>query len=72
MSGIGESVSGEWNGDVDLNNGKLQQMYLAYRKHLNFINSISGEEEGDIKVTDCAGCRLHHLKSSSITTTKSL
>ena len=45
VSGLGESVSGEWSGDIDLNDGKLKQMYMAYRKRLDFISSINGEEE---------------------------
>ena len=45
MSGLGESVSGEWSGDIDLNDGKLKEMYMAYRKRLDFINNIRGEED---------------------------
>ena len=30
VSGLGESVSGEWSGDIDLND----RTYMAYRKHL--------------------------------------
>ena len=47
---MGKSVSGEWSGDVDLNDGKLKQMYMAYRKHLDFISSINREEEEDIQL----------------------
>ena len=30
VSGLGESVKGEWSGDVDLNDGKLQLLYEQY------------------------------------------
>ena len=35
-----ESTTLEWNGDVDLNDGKLQEQYRAYRQRLDFVNSI--------------------------------
>ena len=38
-------MSAEWSDNVDLNDGKMQQMYMAYRKHLDFINIINGKEE---------------------------
>lgn len=47
LSGLGESVKGEWSGDVDLNDGSTQQLYRNYRKQLDFLDSIS------VKVGDC-------------------
>ena len=35
-----ESTTSKWNGDVDLNDGKLQEQYRAYRQRLEFIKSI--------------------------------
>ena len=40
MSGIMESRSLKWNGDVNLNDGKLQEQYRVYRQQLEFVNSI--------------------------------
>jgi len=47
LSGLGESVRGEWSGDVDLNDGSTQQLYTNYRQQLDFLDGIS------IKVDDC-------------------
>ena len=30
VSGLGESVKGEWSGDVDMSDGKLQSLYEQY------------------------------------------
>lgn len=32
LPGIQESVKSEWNGDVDLNDGKLEQAYSQYKQ----------------------------------------
>ncbi len=40
VSGLKESVSHEWSGDVDLNDGQLQKQYEQYRQHLHFIQGI--------------------------------
>jgi len=34
LSGLGESVKGEWSGD--LNDGSTQQLYTNYRKQIDF------------------------------------
>ncbi len=31
VEGLGESVRGEWSGDVDLHDGKLQQLFQQYQ-----------------------------------------
>jgi len=41
LSGLGESVKGEWSGDVGLNDGYTQQLYKSYRKQLDFLDGIS-------------------------------
>ena len=40
VKGLWQSVSGEWGGDTDLNDGKLQQTYDDLQKLLKWINSI--------------------------------
>ena len=40
VSGLGESVKLQWSGDVDLNDGKLDEMHSAYSTRLQFIESI--------------------------------
>ena len=47
LSGLGESVKGEWSGDVDLNDGSTQQLYKSYRKQLDILDGIS------VKLDDC-------------------
>ncbi len=41
--GLGESVRGEWSGDVDLPDGKLQKQFEKYVKQLKFISVIGLE-----------------------------
>ena len=41
-----ESTTLQWNGDVDLNDGKLQDQYKAYRKRLDFVETIDLNGEG--------------------------
>ena len=40
MSGLCESAKGVWSGDVDLNDGSLQQLYRDHQTRLEFINAI--------------------------------
>ena len=40
VSGLGESVGGKWNGDVDLNNRNVQQMYTTYTHQLSFVSEL--------------------------------
>ena len=40
VSKLGESVRLKWSGDVDLNDGKLSEMYTAYQDRLEFIKGI--------------------------------
>lgn len=37
VTGLQESVKSKWYGDVDLNNGKLQVQYTAYKALLAFL-----------------------------------
>lgn len=41
---MGESVWGEWSGDVDLHDRQLQEMFQQYQSHLQFINKIGLDE----------------------------
>lgn len=40
VSGLMESTTLKWNGDVDLNDGKLQEQYRLYRQRLEFIRGL--------------------------------
>lgn len=40
VSGLMESTTLKWNGDVDLNDGKLQEQYRRYQQRLEFVNSL--------------------------------
>lgn len=40
VSGLGESTSGVWSGDVDLNDGTLQELYQKYKNRQKDINSL--------------------------------
>ena len=48
VSGLSESVRLEWSGDVDLDDGMLQEMYAAYKHRLNFIEGIGINSSGDL------------------------
>lgn len=52
VPGLGESVAGEWSGDVDLNTGDLQHCYEQYKSKLAFISGIglgSRQERATVK-----------------------
>ena len=40
VSGLGESVSGVWSGDADLNDGQLQELYEKYKNRQKHVNSL--------------------------------
>lgn len=40
VAGLGESVKGEWAGDVDLGDGSLQEMFKEYQRRLQMIAKI--------------------------------
>ena len=46
LKGLWESVSGEWAGDVDLNDGKLQQAYEHHKGRIKWIKSIGLQSQG--------------------------
>ena len=54
VGGLGESVGGKWTGDVDLNDGKVQQMYTTCIHRLSFVSELGltrrqyHEIEGDL------------------------
>ena len=41
VSGLAESVSEIWHGDVDLNNGELEAHYTAYQSRLQDIRNLT-------------------------------
>ena len=40
VKGLWESVKGEWAGDVDLNDGKLQLLYQKLQNQLQWVEGI--------------------------------
>ena len=40
VPGIGESMRMEWSGDVNLNDGALQQQYSTYIQRLYFVKGL--------------------------------
>ena len=40
MKGLGESMSGRWSGDVDLNDGSLEKSYANYLQRLKEAKEI--------------------------------
>ena len=40
VKGLWESVSGEWSGDVDLDDGKLNQLYKEFNDRLAWVKFI--------------------------------
>lgn len=45
VTGLGESMRMDWSGDVDLNDGKLEQQYQSYIDRLHFIDSLGLEDD---------------------------
>lgn len=46
VKGLWESVSGGWAGDVDLNDGKLQEAYKKHQDTIEWVKSIGLESQG--------------------------
>ena len=44
VKGLWQSSSGEWSGDVDLNDGKLQQQFTKFCQRKERINGIGMQE----------------------------
>lgn len=40
VKGLCESTSGVWSGDIDLNDGQLDQLYRIYSERLKFVKGI--------------------------------
>ena len=40
VKGLKESTKLQWSGDVDLNDGSLQEQYETYGKHLEFVKKL--------------------------------
>lgn len=53
VKGIGESVRGEWWGDVDLNDGALGLLYQDYKKKLDdsAMVGLGADPTCDLKAT---------------------
>ena len=40
VSGLGDSCGGQWSGDVDLNDGSLQELFDEYTRRCEFVAEI--------------------------------
>jgi len=40
VSGLKESVTHQWSGDVDFNDGQVQKAHEKYSQHLQFIQGL--------------------------------
>jgi len=50
VKGLWQSTLGEWAGDVDLNDGKLQQQYIKYKSRTEEIKCLGiGKPVDEIK-----------------------
>ena len=53
IEGLGESVSGVWSGDVDLNTGDVQRAYEEYRSKLELVSKIGlGSRQGRAMISE--------------------
>ena len=43
VKGLWESVSGQWSGDVDLNDGKFDELYKKFQDQIAWVKSIGLE-----------------------------
>ena len=49
MSGLTESINGDWSGDVNLYPETLEKLFTEYKEWLNFIGGL-GLQEGATSV----------------------
>jgi len=50
VKGLWQSTLGEWAGDVNLNDGKLQQQYIQYKSRMEEVKSLGiGKSVDEIK-----------------------
>ena len=62
VGGLCESAKGVWSGDVDLNDGSLQQLYRDHQARLEFINAIGVESRARIStIKSDLEDMLHHI-----------
>ena len=47
MSGLSESVSGEWSGDVNLYPETLEKLFKEYKERLKFLNELGLLDRAD-------------------------
>ena len=50
VAGLGESVKGEWSGDVDLGDGRLQEMFKEYQRRLQMMARIGLKDRRESSV----------------------
>lgn len=62
MSGLGESISGKWSGDVNLKEGVLDKLYMEYKARLDFVAGFGlGERSDDAIFQQDLGDIKQHL-----------
>ena len=59
VAGLGESVKGKWSGDVDIGDGRLQEMFKEYQKRLQMIAKIGLKDRRETSMI--SGKNLHYL-----------
>lgn len=58
VGGLGESTRLVWSGDVDLNNGEVQQLYESYHSLLDFIATMRINCDTIVNVNKCSAILL--------------
>lgn len=58
VEGLGESTRLIWSGDVDLNDGKREELYKTYRSLLDFIGSLTINDDAIVNLNKCSAILL--------------
>lgn len=63
VSGIGESVSGQWSGDVNMDEDALKKCYEKYQEKLDFVKKmgLGPRENNDIFQEDLASIKVQTI-----------
>lgn len=52
VKGIWESTTGKWSGDVDMNDGQLQQLYQSYHQQLQWYDGIGQSSQATPEIIE--------------------
>lgn len=63
---MGLESQSEVNGDVDLNNGAVSNLYREYKQHLDFVTSIGLEKRSDSVSVKKDLCQLNQHMSEDV------